>query len=123
MCDYDGGYEELSRREVITRKAHECDACQKRWPAGSRMVCYTYMHEGDGPHRGYGCPVCVFAAAQTDHAPLHFCWGHFWDGGEQETGDGLVWEYIKRCLARGETPSAERATRLCEAAGRLMAHT
>lgn len=113
MCEYEGDYQEISERTVTTRKEHECTNCMRDWPKGSRMRVAVGLFEGD-IQRTYECPVCVFSRAQVDHAPLHFCWGHFWH--DVETGDVEVYDYIKECLAAGTTPTEVRADEIRAAA-------
>jgi len=81
----------LSWKEVITRKAHECFGCDKKYPKGMKMVRAANADEGT-VDTIYWCETC-----------LEYINKNFYSG--QETGQGEVfqndpegWEEIRKEL-------------------------
>jgi hypothetical protein len=108
MCDYDYSYTEISARDVKTKKPHECDSCQKTFPAGTKMHYAVGLSEGDFCAT-YCCPACDFARQQKDHTELHLCWGWNWYSADESGYEhgAETWQYIDDCIKRGETPTVE----------------
>ncbi len=105
MCDYDWSYEEISSREVVTRKRHECGSCMQTFPKGTRMMYAVGKTDGE-IGSCYSCAACRFALHQIDHAPMHLCWGWAWNGMNDDYPDGEnTWNYIHYCLENNETPT------------------
>jgi hypothetical protein len=106
MCDYDVSYEEISSRDVITRKPHKCDSCMERYPAGTPMQVAVGLSDGE-LGRTYACPACRWGLNQPEHSTLHLCWGWSWgDGYESTYEDKPKYDYIRRALAAGVEPNA-----------------
>ncbi len=116
MCDYDYSYTELRSRDVITRKAHECASCHRRYPPGTKMNYAIGIQDGDFCD-GYACRACLFGFRQPEHGDLHLCWGWAWDGADDDVDYLAAYDYIRSCFDRGTEPTifgvmAERSARL-----------
>jgi hypothetical protein len=55
------------KRIVITKKAHRCNGCGRKFPAGIAMQSWTFLDvEGNGWCTWYYCDVCQHVMQEID---------------------------------------------------------
>lgn len=80
----------VSQKEVITRKAHSCFGCKRKFPSGRKM--FRECVKDDVIFTAYLCPTCQYIASRELEYGDEFCEGDLYEraveieaekGGEQ----------------------------------------
>jgi hypothetical protein len=104
MCDYDGNWEQISCKTVLTRKAQTCGGCDQTYPARSIMTKHVGKYDGDFSS-SYGCQACEFMRDESlDTGPLHLCWHDLIHGDAAFPNAQQRHDYVRMCLEEGHEP-------------------
>lgn len=79
---------QLFSKDVITRKPHNCFACERPFPAKTKMNYQTNIYEGD-IYSLYTCETCMDIMALSD---------------ANDYDDGFQQGFVQEQLRKGETP-------------------
>lgn len=77
---------QLKNKPVTTKKEHQCFACYRKFPAGTMMISWSSIYEGNFCN-GYCCMTCEQIKGVWDH-----------------DGEGYPEGFVADGLNQGQTP-------------------